>query len=238
MSDSLDAFPIFFLSDSSSQDIADLQRNFLAVVYDHVISQLIHFKNLKNNTFKVSPDTLLAKLYFDASASSLTRNEMRSLWMLLQQDEYFLMQLLKDFKHIPRVLGTCGQFYALEKVKTLNEFVGLRLISTPITWSVRVKLALQVLDLVEELDSKTMFGFGWQHCDIQPSNFGINNAGVIKTIDVDLMYTNAKILEILSQQFGNCSSHKDCEFFDCASLCDLRTKKCTSIRISNNLLVC
>ena len=219
--------------------LVDLQRNFFRAVYDNTVSQLFHFKDFKNYTLpiRLSSKELLTQLYFNSLPTNLARNEMKSLWLLLRQDEYYLFQLLKDFKHIPKIFGTCGGFYALEKVKTLVDFVGVALFSAPVTWRLRVKLALEVLDLVEEFDSKLVYGLAWDHCDVQPSNFGVDKAGTIKAIDVDLMYTNEKILEILSQDQNNCSSHEDCEFFDCTSLCDFENKKCTAIKVSNNLQV-
>ncbi|XP_028391665.1 divergent protein kinase domain 1C-like isoform X2 [Dendronephthya gigantea] len=225
--------------DSTSLALPELQKRFISAVYDHVVLELIQFN--KNNTKPTLPtlsqNTLLAKLYFNASPTSLSQTEMQSLWMLLRQDEYFLMQLLKDFKHMPKIYGTCGKFYALEKVQMLIDFVGVGLFSAAVTWRVRVRLALELMDFIQELDSKKSYGFTWQHCDIQASNFGVNNAGRIKAIDVDLVYSGEKIIELLGQQLGNCSSDKDCEFFDCASLCDIKRQKCTSVRISNNLQV-
>ena len=218
--------------------LADLQHVFLEVVHGHIVSQLLNFNDVKYNTHnkEFDPDTLLATLYFNASERSLSRADMRSLWELLRQDEFYLMQLLKDFIHIPQIAGTCGKFYAMEKLEPLFHLeFNLGFMSTLSDWGVRVKLALDIMDLIEELDSKTVYGLKWQHCDVQPSNFGVNHAGTVKAIDVDLMYTDEKIAEILGN--GNCSSHKDCDFFDCVSLCDVKRKKCTSVRISNNLQV-
>ena len=229
-----------FVLDSGNQELSALQHNFLTAVYDLIMSQLVRFKDIESNTKNklIDPKILLATLYFDASVSSLSLTDMHSLWELLQQDEFYVIQLLKDFKHMPKITGTCGKFYALEELESLANFVGPGFMSASVTWKVRVKLGLDIIDLVQEFDSNTAYGFSWQHCDVQPSNFGVNEAGTVKAIDVDLFYTNEKIAEILGQQLGNCSSHKDCEFFDCASLCNVETKKCMSVKISNNLQVC
>ena len=220
--------------------LPDLQQNFLMILHNHIVSQLFNFKDIeKNRVHKISPNTLLAQLYFNASITDLEQIEMQNLWQLLRQDEFYVMQILKDFKHIPKIYGTCGKFYALEKVKTLSDFIGIGVFSaTAVTWRFQVKFALDIMDLVQEFNSKSVYGFSWQHCDIQASNLGIDESGTIKAIDVDLVYTNGEISEILGQQMGNCTAHKDCEFFDCASLCSKENSKCTSVRISNNLQVC
>lgn len=228
--------------DSLTKDLTTLRKDFLSVFHDHIILQLINFNSHRNHSlFKLtSPARLLAQLYFNMSPASLGRKEMQSLWSLLQQDEYFVFQILQNLTHIPRIYGTCGQFYALEKVKTLNEYIfmnGFNLLSNPLSWKTNVKIALDIMKLVRELkNSKTVYG-SWHHCDIQPSNFGVDENGVVKAIDVDLMYTTEKILEILSQQYINCTTNVDCEFFDCVAVCNTRSKKCTSKKLSNNLQV-
>lgn len=220
-----------------NQNLTALQETFLSVVQDHVILQLIDFKNITNHPLKrLSSRKLLAQLWFNASTVDLNLKEMQSLWSLLQQDEYFVFKLLQDLRHIPRIYGTCGQFYAVEQVRTLDEYIGPVLLHKSVTWRIRVKIAIQIIDLVWELSSKTVYG-SWYHCDIQPSNFGLDSNGVVKSTDVDLMFTSEKILEMLSQQDNNCIEDKDCEFFDCASQCNLQNKKCTSKLITNNLQV-
>ena len=209
------------------------------VLHNRIVSQLFNFEDIeKKTTREISPNELLGKLYFNASITDLQQIDMQNLWQLLRQDEFYVMQILKDFKHIPQIYGTCGKFYALEKVKTLSDIIGIGLFpATGVTWEFRVQIALDILDFVREFNSKSVYGFSWQHCDIQPSNLGIDKSGTIKAIDVDLVYTDGEISEILGQQMGNCSSNKDCEFFDCASPCSKENNKCTSGRISNNLQV-
>lgn len=235
--DRFDKIYYFNLSGDLDKNISVLRKMFLSTVHDHVMQDLFNFESFTNHTLKrLSPQKLLALLYFNASIDSLTKTEMQGLWSLLQQGEYFIMKLLQDFRHIPHIYGTCGQFYALEKVKTLDDYIGVVLLSNSLTWRTCVEIALETMDLVRELSSKTGYG-PWQHCDIQPSNFGLDSNGVIKAIDVDLMFTDEKIVEILHQQDVNCTMDADCEFFDCASQCNVRTNKCLAKRVTNNLQV-
>jgi hypothetical protein len=42
--------------------------------------------------------------------------EARSLWSLVQIDEFIYSMLLSDKVYTPKILGTCGHLFALEKV--------------------------------------------------------------------------------------------------------------------------
>ncbi|XP_046842908.1 divergent protein kinase domain 1C-like isoform X2 [Xenia sp. Carnegie-2017] len=225
---------------SNVVDAFVLRQSFSAAVYDHVVTQLLHIDDVISDRHKLSnlsPDDFLKYLMHMPSVSSYTEAEMRSLWQLLHQDEYYLLQVLKDLKHFPKIFGTCGRFYAVEKVETLTSLVGIRVISASISWKIQVKVALEIMDFVRELNLQGAYGFNWHHCDIHGENFGINAMGELKAIDVDMLYTSEKLSEIFEEQSENCTSHKVCKFFDCASQCNLETNRCNSQVISNNLQV-
>lgn len=42
--------------------------------------------------------------------------EARSMWALLQLNEFLLAIVLQDREHTPRLLGFCGDMYVMEKV--------------------------------------------------------------------------------------------------------------------------
>lgn len=56
----------------------------------------------------------------------------------------------------------------------------------------------------------------------------------VVAIDVDMAFFEPKMRDILEQ---NCAGDEDCNFFDCFSKCDLRSKKCGAERANNNLQV-
>jgi hypothetical protein len=46
----------------------------------------------------------------------MSLSEARSIWSLVQIDEFIYTILLSDKVYTPKILGTCGHIFALEKV--------------------------------------------------------------------------------------------------------------------------
>jgi len=46
----------------------------------------------------------------------MSLSEARSIWSLVQIDEFVYSMLLSDKVYTPKILGTCGHIFALEKV--------------------------------------------------------------------------------------------------------------------------
>ncbi|XP_051879878.1 divergent protein kinase domain 1C isoform X3 [Pristis pectinata] len=61
----------------------------------------------------------------------------------------------------------------------------------------------------------------------------VKNVTVV-AIDVDMAFFEPKMRDILEQ---NCTNDEDCNFFDCFSQCNLKTKRCRAERSNNNLQV-
>nr|XP_060630964.1 divergent protein kinase domain 1C isoform X1 [Anolis sagrei ordinatus] len=169
--------------------------------------------------------------------------QLASMWSLLQQEEYIYFSVLQDFsKHVLRVIGSCGHFYAVEYLtaghawhKTLfsvedalgASFSGIGNKAKAIT-----EIAISFLDMVKHFDND--FSHRLHLCDIKPENFAIRNDLTVVAIDVDMAFFEPKMRDILEQ---NCTGDQDCNFFDCFSKCDLRSRKCGAERANNNLQV-
>lgn len=158
--------------------------------------------------------------------------DMESLWLLLQRDEFFKFQLLQNLTHIPKVFGFCGKFYAVEKVKTLEE-IALRPFRVRATWKQKVRIVLQLLHLQKELHYSQLGQL--HHCDIQPSNFGLTADQQLVALDFDTVFTTSQLKDYLEQP--SCTEDKNCDFFDCMSACNKLTGKCTRNILTNNLQV-
>ncbi|XP_066480541.1 divergent protein kinase domain 1C [Tiliqua scincoides] len=169
--------------------------------------------------------------------------QLASMWSLLQQEEYIYFSVLQDFsKHVLRVIGSCGHFYAVEYLtaghawhKTLfsvEEAVGASFSGIDSKTKAIMEIAISFLDMVNHFDND--FSHRLHLCDIKPENFAIRNDLTVVAIDVDMAFFEPKMRDILEQ---NCTGDEDCNFFDCFSKCDLRSRKCGAERANNNLQV-
>ncbi|KAM6135452.1 LOW QUALITY PROTEIN: divergent protein kinase domain 1C [Pterocles gutturalis] len=167
--------------------------------------------------------------------------QVASMWSLLQQEEYIYFSLLQDFsKHVLRIIGSCGHFYAVEYLtaghgwhKTLfplENMIGSSLAGHRSRVRAIIDIALSFLDMVQHFDND--FSHRLHLCDIKPENFAIRHDLTVVAIDVDMAFFEPKMRDILEQ---NCTGDED--FFDCFSKCNLKIRKCGAQRANNNLQV-
>lgn len=176
---------------------------------------------------------------------SFSRAELASMWSLLQQEEYVFFQLLQDLsKHVLKMIGSCGHFYAVEYLTaghawhhnlfSLEELSphSWRGSSSKALWQATNSIALSFLDLARHFEND--FSHPLHLCDIKPENFAIRADLTVVAIDVDMAFFEPKMRDILEQ---NCTKDEDCSFFDCFSHCNLKTQRCRAERSNNNLQV-
>ena len=190
--------------------------------------------SLEGNTlFKLWPNLMNRESFSEYQNKILLTNSMKNIWTLILDNEYVFIRVFKHYDVFPELFGTCGGIYIVEKVKPLNMPYYLQRISLT-GWVERVKLALAILDLVEELES--MFANPVHLCDIKSEHFGLSDHGRVKYLDVD----NVFLKPVVDKTVGDgtdCEKHADCDFFDCRGQCDLLTKRCTGQVVNNNLQV-
>ncbi|XP_035696274.1 divergent protein kinase domain 1C-like [Branchiostoma floridae] len=126
---------------------------------------------------------------------------MESLWALLQQEEYLLMQYFKGNKHFPKIYGSCGHFYVMEYTPT-GDTLSPQLFShktvegifkSGTDWEDRAKLALSFLTFIEDLD--TFYTEPLHLCDVKNKNYGVSEDLTIRAIDVDMAFFETKNAE-------------------------------------------
>ncbi|NWT69094.1 FA69C protein, partial [Prunella himalayana] len=140
--------------------------------------------------------------------------QVASMWSLLQQEEYIYFSLLQDFsKHVLRIIGSCGHFYAVEYLtaghawhKTLfplENVIGPSLTGHRSRVRAIIDIALSFLDMVQHFDND--FSHRLHLCDIKPENFAIRHDLTVVAIDVDMAFFEPKMRDILEQNAMICS---------------------------------
>ena len=182
-------------------------------------------------------ETLLSTDNLTPYEVATQRSFQRSLWSLINQDEYLFTKYFSDNRYLPYVFGTCGSYYAVEYAPSTGAldpdvFHMSRL--TRHSWSERVKLAHDLLNVVRSLEED--FEEAVHMCDVKGSNFGISQEGIVKAIDTDTVFFRSKIAKIIGDT-GTCLADDDCHFFDCLGKCDTETRTCNAVVMNNNLEV-
>ena len=105
---------------------------------------------------------------FVRNSSNLNEHQMISLWNLTQDNEYVLLMVHEHLKLFPKVLGTCGTFFAVEYAKPISE---LEMFTDDLSdWIVRVEIAKLILELLGSLNS---FFDPMHICDVKLEHFGL-----------------------------------------------------------------
>jgi len=179
----------------------------------------------------------LARLRTHRTETEPTRRrlEMENLWPLLQENEYLMTILYEDRDVFPQLIGTCGTFFAVEYVRPIETpTTVLALSDSKPEWAKRLKLAVMILDLLDDLE--TGFPEPLHLCDVKINHFGLPLGGQrLKFLDLDAVFPRSVINRVVGDGRG-CEKDEDCDYLDCRSVCS-KNKRCESPVLNNNLQV-
>ncbi|XP_071454356.1 divergent protein kinase domain 1C isoform X2 [Hetaerina americana] len=160
------------------------------------------------------------------TSSDKRKREMEAVWFLLQGHEYLVSVLFEEREVFPRVVGTCGPYFASEWVDPLLWEESKE------EWINRVHAAVLVLELLEALEDSVP---AFRLCDVRPGDFGITNDGSkAKVLDSDTALPQA-VADKMTSDNKPCSKDEDCHYLDCKSSC--HKGLCSEPVLNNNLQV-
>ncbi|XP_077140905.1 divergent protein kinase domain 1B isoform X2 [Ranitomeya variabilis] len=174
--------------------------------------------------------------------------EAKSIWALLQLNEFLLMLSLHEKEHTSQLLGHCGDLYVTEKIPH-DSLYGTRmpsflqnLLPSPVhrlihqwfapAWPRRAKIAIGLLEFVEEIFHGTYGSFFV--CETSFKNIGYNEKYDFKVVNLRQVATEMTIRGFLKGR--HCEQNSDCTFGrDCTAACDKLMKQCKNDVIQPNL---
>lgn len=197
-------------------------------------------KNKFNFTLDHDTTTRLSQLIpgYKEQKLSLRKKEMDNVWMLIQDHEYLLSVMYTERDVFPQVLGTCGPYFAveyLESIQDVSSILGLE--DSQQDWARKLRTAVLIMDFVDELE--TGFKEPLYLCDIKKEHFGLANGGSrLKYLDLNNVYTKSMVNRIIGL-IDVCKKDEDCELHDCKFSCNKKTNTCNNYITNNNLqIVC
>ena len=168
---------------------------------------------------------LLRKLWPSYNRSQpLAEAEQRSIWALVQQDEFINQALLEMGRVTPKMLGVCGHAYRSEYL------IPFRMKSYYLNLKAKILVHLMgTLKLFYEFLNDPL-----QWCDVKFENLGLSADYPKRFVmmDSDMMYTESRLNAILTAQ--RCGNDSECGLFDCQSRCNQSSGFCTT-RTNDNI---
>lgn len=174
--------------------------------------------------------------------------EAKSIWALLQLNEFLLIVSLHEKEHTAQLLGFCGDLYITEKVpyhslhsvkmppflkavlpsmvaRSLNRWFAP-------AWPKRAEITIGLLEFVEEIFHGTYGSF--YICDADLGNIGHNEKYDFKMVNLRKVVTEMTLKDFYKGR--HCEHNADCTHGkDCMATCDKLAKQCNTELIQPNL---
>ncbi|XP_046900694.1 divergent protein kinase domain 1B [Hypomesus transpacificus] len=174
--------------------------------------------------------------------------EAKSVWALLQINEFLLMVALQEKEHTPKLLGFCGDLYVTERVAQsslyqlevpsyLQALVPEALSSSVNRWLApawprRARITIGLLEFVEEVFHGSYGSF--LMCDASPRHVGYNAKYDCKMADLRSVASEVAVRGFLRGR--RCETNADCTYGrDCTATCDRLVKQCNTEVVQPNL---
>ncbi|XP_055609659.1 divergent protein kinase domain 1C [Uranotaenia lowii] len=201
--------------------------------YESIVSRYIQNKY----SISVTPERMQSLLRLTAAKEDevMLQKSMRHSWNLIQNHEYMMMSLFNENELFPYAGDNCAEMFASEYLNAIDFDDDRFYYSNHIPldrWRYHIKVAVLVLDYVTELDQHEI-----QMCHVDLTRFGINN-NRLKYDDLRFVYPAYTINRKLSSG-SYCSRDEHCSFMYCKSECNMKTRRCESRVMNNNVqIVC
>lgn len=210
---------------SSVNSTVYLENNFVDLI-----------KRVVKTKFNLVINDIDAKRMSHSQSAGNRYIEKKSLWSLLNHNEYLALSVYDKYNVFPKLLGTCGSLYAVQRLNSISGYRHL-VYDSHTEWVKRVKISIMILDflvLLEEVFPEPML-----ICDIKMNNFGVtSDFKRVKYTDLQSIHPLSVANRIVADG-SNCKYHSDCDLSDCRSFCNLITNKCQHGVVNNNLqIVC
>ncbi|KFP03552.1 Protein FAM69B, partial [Calypte anna] len=174
--------------------------------------------------------------------------EAKSIWALLQLNEFLLMLSLHEKEHTAKLLGHCGDLYVTEKIphttlyglevppflQSLLPSVAHQIIHQWFApaWPRRAKISIGLLEFVEEIFHGTYGNF--YICETSLKNVGYNDKYDFKMVKLRKVAPEMTIRGFLKGR--HCEQNGDCTYGeDCTASCDKLLKQCKGEMVQPNL---
>ncbi|XP_048858578.1 divergent protein kinase domain 1B-like [Brienomyrus brachyistius] len=174
--------------------------------------------------------------------------EAKSIWALLQVNEFLLMMALHEKEHTPKLLGFCGDLYVTERVdhSSLYRLVVPHYLQSLVpmalsvnvnqwlapAWPRRARITIGLLEFVEEVFHGSYGSFFM--CDTSPHHIGYN-----KKYDCRMADLHSVVSEMVVRRFlkgRRCEKNADCTYGkDCTATCDKLIRQCNTEVVQPNL---
>nr|XP_048308708.1 divergent protein kinase domain 1B isoform X1 [Myodes glareolus] len=179
--------------------------------------------------------------------SRVSLAEAKSVWALLQRNEFLLLLSLQEKEHASRLLGYCGDLYLTEGTPYAWHGAVLLPALRPLlpsvlhralqqwfgpAWPWRAKIAIGLLEFVEELFHGSYGTF--YMCETTLANVGYTATYDFKMADLQQVAPEATVRRFL--QGRHCEQSSDCIYGrDCRAPCDRLMRQCKGDLIQPNL---
>ena len=166
------------------------------------------------------------------------------MWALLQHNEFFVLFLFRNSEYVPKIHGSCGDLYAVEKVPVtslydkdsqsmLSYFFPHAYTWGFPSWHTRVKIVVGLLEFALDAYQHGSEGSFFM-CNIHPAKIGYSSQYDVKFYDVNEMLSKQELEAYFLNQ--PCKTNTDCSFSKtCESTCSLQSNKCSPLVFHPNL---
>ncbi|XP_036162941.1 divergent protein kinase domain 1B isoform X3 [Myotis myotis] len=231
------------ISGSLCQDLCQLHKVEWRTCLSSVPSQQANLGDLPSLPALVGKVLLLADFNQDSRVSLA---EAKSVWALLQRNEFLLLLSLQDKEHTARLLGFCGDLYVTEGVPP-GSWHGAAPLLRPLLppalhqalqqwlgppWPWRAKVAIGLLEFVEELFHGAYGTF--YMCETTLANVGYTATYDFRMADLQQVAPEAAVRRFLRGR--RCEHSTDCTYGrDCRAPCDQLLRQCKGDLLQPNL---